>query len=548
MPASSSIQPHTVHVTQPEFSPWVRVLRWLIVLVLSAAAIYYVCMTIHWQIMEDAPVMHYVNFLIDHGRMPYTDITDNNMPGAYFTESIAMHIFGYGDVGWRVYDFVLMAIMTGALVLIAMPYDWMAGLFAGGLFFSMHEAEGPKYSLEREQVITVLLVIGYAALFRSVRRRQPAWMLLVGLTGGLATSIKPTFLPLTLALLLMAAWVLWRRGVAWLPYMAWAFAGLAAMAAADLLYLLHFHALGGFLYILRVVTPTYGGLARSSLWTLLRLSLDWPTALLLALTLLAALVSGRRHMRWEWEKWAIALGVLFGWLSYFVQGKPFLHHRYTYLVLLLLLIGLESMEALRRRGPQQRLAAAALLFALFVAMPIECREVLHIHRQMPTGQTPFTLALEDDLNRLGGAPVLQDKVQCMDLVYGCLDALYHLDIVENTSYTGDLLLFTKRDSVAAEYYKNKYWALDHVDPASVIVMSNEWFQEPNSFDKLRYWPAFAAFLQTNYTQVVQRRFVGEGMDAKNPDGYRIYIRNNSPLMSRAQLLTSVYQTDEVRPR
>jgi hypothetical protein len=136
----------------------------------------------------------------------------------------------------------------------------------------------------------------------------------------------------------------------------------------------------------------------------------------------------------------------------------------------------------------------------------------------------------------------------MDLVYGCLDALYHLDIVENTSYTGDLLLFTKRDGVAAEYYKNKYWALDRVDPASVIVMSNEWFQEPNSFDKLHYWPAFAAFLQANYTQVVQRRFAGEGMDAKNPDGYRIYMRNNSPLLSRAQLLTSVYQADEVRPR
>ena len=37
--------------------------------------------------------MHYVVFLLKHGLKPYREISDNNMPGAYFTEAVAMRIF-----------------------------------------------------------------------------------------------------------------------------------------------------------------------------------------------------------------------------------------------------------------------------------------------------------------------------------------------------------------------------------------------------------------------------------------------------------------------
>ena len=41
-------------------------------------------------------IMHYVNFLMDRGLAPYRDIVDINLPGAYFMEGWAMHIFGGG--------------------------------------------------------------------------------------------------------------------------------------------------------------------------------------------------------------------------------------------------------------------------------------------------------------------------------------------------------------------------------------------------------------------------------------------------------------------
>lgn len=510
--------------------------RAAIVVVLTFAALYCGYKSLHWQLMIDSPIMHYVNFLIDHGRKPYADITDNNMPGAYYTEALAMHVFGSGDLAWRIYDYFLLAMLTATLITIAKPYDWLAGFFAGGLFIAVHAAEGPKYLVEREQVLTVLLVLGYAALFAAVRKQRPWLMLLLGITGGLATSIKPTFLPLPLALMLLTAIVLHRRQIAALPYMLWAFAGLVAVAALDVGYLLHYGVLQSFWFVLHTVSPTYTLLQRYSFWKLLALSLPQYVPLLVLLSIAAALTY--RHAVWSWEKLALLLGAAFGLLSFMVQGKPFLHHRYTLLVMLFLLLGFELLDALRQNGWPRALAMLTFAYVLLWIVPMSLREVIHINRQIPQGQVPLVLSLESDLQRLGGASTLQDKVQCFDLVYGCLNALNRMQIVENTSYTGDLLLFVQQDSPAVEYYRNKYWALEQQDPASVIVMSNEWFQRKNSFDKVLLWPSFATFLDRNYELVVQRTLDHQGDDPANPDAYRIYIRKNSPLLTKASALAS----------
>jgi len=509
------------------------IVRLCIIVVLTAAAMYYAITTIHWKIMVDSAVMHYVQFLVDHGRKPYSQITDNNMPGAYYTEWIAMHTFGMGDVAWRIYDYFLLVALTVGLILIARPYDWLAGLFAGILFLAVHGSEGPQYSAEREQVITALLVLGYAAMFAGVRRLRPSFLLWMGLTGGIATSIKPTFLPLTLVLLAMMAVTLYRRKISPLPYLAWAFAGLIAIAAVDFGYLLYFHALDAFLFILRVVTPTYTGLAREPFFHLLSLSLPDYIPIVLLLTLFAVFACLRNPPAWTWEHWSLSVGAAFGLVSFMAQGKPFWHHRYTFLALLFLLIGLALLHALNQRGLPRILACIAFAYVLLWTVQRDMREILHIVRLMPAGQGPFTQELEVDLQGLGGAADLQDKVQCFDLVYGCLSTLYHLRIVENTSYTGDLLFFTRNDSPAVEYYRTMYWNEERRDPATVIVMSNEWFQEENSFDKVKYWPEFAQFVQQNYTLAIQRRFAHQGQDTRNPDAYRIYIRNGSPLLQRA---------------
>ena len=77
----------------------VRLLRALAAATLVGAFVSMVVHTLRWPLMQDAQVMHYVNFLTDHGFAPYREIGDMNMPGAYWMERFGMVVFGAGDLG-----------------------------------------------------------------------------------------------------------------------------------------------------------------------------------------------------------------------------------------------------------------------------------------------------------------------------------------------------------------------------------------------------------------------------------------------------------------
>jgi hypothetical protein len=507
----------------------ILLLRLLVVLELAIVAIHYAVVSIHWPLLADSTVMHYVIFLIRHGFKPYTQITDNNMPGAYFTEALAMHVFGGSDVAWRIYDYFLLSTMTAALILIALPYDWIAGVFASGLFIAIHGAEGAPYSVEREQIIMILLLFSYAAMFAAVRRRRPVLMLLLGLTTGVALSIKPTFLPLPLALLILMAIVLRRRSIVALPYLAWAVLGLMLVFALDLGYLLHYHVLKRFLFILFTVSPTYATTGRLGLFRLVGLLFPRDIRFIfLPVLAIVGYLAWKRRSTFTWEHGALALGLGFGLFSYFVQGKGFFHHRYTFLVLLFVLMGFALFDALRGPGWLRVLSLGCLALILLWIVPTDS---LATHSAKPT-EAPMQLALD----RLGGSSQLQDKVQCFDMVFGCFGALYHLDIVENTPFTGDLLLFSSSNGLAAQYYKKLFWEYAYKDPATVLVVSNEWFgHRDNSFDKLNVWPPFTQYLAQNYTLVTELP-LDENVRERSPRRFRIYVRDGTALLSKAQLL------------
>jgi hypothetical protein len=127
-------------------------------------------------------------------------------------------------------------------------------------------------------------------------------------------------------------------------------------------------------------------------------------------------------------------------------------------------------------------------------------------------------------------------VQCFDVTQGCLNALYHLGLVENIPFTGDLLFFAKRPSPAREYYHRIYWEHERQDPATVLVIGNQYFGEPDGFAKVHFYPRFDEFLRRNFTETIARSFPMEGEvdPARAAAGdlapaYRIYVRNGTRL-------------------
>lgn len=493
---------------------------------LLAAAACYVVFSWHWMLICDSPIMHYVNFLMAHGMKPYGEITDNNLPGSYLSESLAMHVFGGGDLGWRFYEFFLLAALTGVMAVIAKPYDWAAAVFAGGLFLLLHGKEGPWFAGERELTMTVLVMTGYAAMFLAVRRGTPSWMLLMGFGTAFAASIKPTVAPLAPLLLIMVWMVLRRRAVPCRSYILYGLTGMVGAALCSFGFLFLHHAWSDFFEMQRTITPYYASLLNAPMLALLKM-LGQPRSFLLIPA--AGVVLAWSQRRWTWEQWALALGALIGVLSYFEQRKGFLHHRYLCFVFLFLLIGLEVMRALRGRGWQRWLSAGLIVYVLLVIVP---HSVWLIHQVK--GDSDLTVALEGDLNRLGGSEHLQHQVQCLDLVYGCLNALYHLQLVENTGFTGDLLIFDPADRAQVRSQRESWWKQQQAHPASVLVMTNQYFQGANTYTKLDHWPAYKRYVEQNYTLVTTRAFPDEFgreyhvEDPAQANGYRIYVRNGTP--------------------
>jgi len=78
-----------------------QLLRWVrtgCVLVLIASAVGYIVFTVRWPWMWDDQVFHYDVFLMKHGKIPYRDIYDINMPGCYLLERWAIAVFTVSSV------------------------------------------------------------------------------------------------------------------------------------------------------------------------------------------------------------------------------------------------------------------------------------------------------------------------------------------------------------------------------------------------------------------------------------------------------------------
>ena len=502
-------------------------LRLLVGATLLTAFTYYVIDSLHWTVIWDSAVMHYVNFLMDHGLRPYRDISDSNMPGAYLTEHWAMVVFGRGDLGWRVYDDTLSLLLALSFVVIAWPYDWMAGVYAGGLFALLHGSEGPNFAVEREQVMTTLLAIGIAALFVAIRRRQPALLALFGLAMGVAASIKPTCAPLALAVGLAALFVLHRQKQRIGLYLVAALAGFSLAVACVIWFFVSTHSFQDFVFITQTLLPSYVATRHLDFASLVRILLPRNVLLLLPFGLALA----ARNRTWNYERWILLAATLFGALSFFAQRKGIIYHRYPFVAFLLLLLGLEFLPALRSRGLSRGLAAAGLLLTLGISVP---HYLLELRRSTPISALAFSHALTLDLATIG-RDRLDHKVECFDLTDGCFSALYHLGLSQHDGFTGDLLFFAPESSPVAEFYRRQFWQRAAANPPEVFVLSNEWFQVGHTFRKLEAWPEFERYLTANYVDVLSRAFPVPGATYPDdqPSRYRIYIRKGSPLLFHA---------------
>jgi len=149
-------------------------------------------MSLRWRMQHDSPIMLYITYLIDYFRcVPYKDVFDMNMPGAYYAYGFLGRVFSaYDDTGFRIADLACLS------AILAVTWLWMRGFgrlvaWCGAVVFGLwYMGEGPMTSLQREFLI--LLPIA-AAVYLAVARsgmRPAVRGFLVGLLFGAAAIVK----------------------------------------------------------------------------------------------------------------------------------------------------------------------------------------------------------------------------------------------------------------------------------------------------------------------------------------------------------------------
>ena len=359
---------------------------------------------------------------------------------------------------------------------------WLAGLFAACLFILVHGRDGLAEGGQRDLTMAVCLIVATAFLFVAIRRDWPWAAAAFGLFSGVALTIKPTALPLTVAQTSAGSLCAARARKAgriaessWLRHAVAAILGYLVAPGIALAFLLRERALAAFFANLHGLVLYYSGLGHRPLGFLLLHSVS-P---LLPLVLLWLAVLALRRQPLDWERAALGCGALFGLVSYLVQARGFPYYRYT------LLIsaaadghGLYPRRAdaalrlwrttahIRRIKAAQWLALAALGFGGFFLAP-QSAVLIHRYRWW---ETDFISSLEQNLDALGGQR-LSGHIQCIDSISGCGNVLYRMRLEPANGLLVDFPLFGADDVPIVRQTRERFSAAMNASPPQVLVVT-----------------------------------------------------------------------------
>jgi hypothetical protein len=73
--------------------------------------------SLKWRLEHDAALLHYAAFLMDHeGRIPYKDIFETSMPGAFAFHYAIGHFYGFDDGPFRRIDLAYLVVLLVSIV------------------------------------------------------------------------------------------------------------------------------------------------------------------------------------------------------------------------------------------------------------------------------------------------------------------------------------------------------------------------------------------------------------------------------------------------
>ena len=480
----------------------------------AALALYLGWRSWGWPLVHDAPLMHYVAWLIAQGAVPYRDVFDMNMPGVYLLHLGVISLVGEGDRAWRVFDLAWLALTAAALFGFSRRMgDVWSGLGAALLFVLYHLSGGAWRAGQRDFLLALFLVLaawGVARAWETGGARAP--LIWSGLAAGAGVMLKPHAALFWIACAAVVA--LGSRPSSMIRALAlWCAAGLAVPVLV-MGWLAWRGGAGAFAAILTgYVLPLYSRVGRVSVWEGLRGHVfGWQIwTCLIALGLLG--FARRLPEPYGIRRWLALLGAVYGFLHFAVQGKGWEYHLYPFAAFACALASIPLAARAKPTAPSRWLGTPALSRGLTLAVLVLAVVFLGA-KGVDAADAPWiadkerrVASLVRDLVPLAGA----GPVQVMDVTGGGVHALLRLHLREPTRFLYDFHFFHDEADARIRALRNEFARdLERGHPTAIVVFEDTW-RRPG-YDRLDDFPGVTALLARDYTLAV------------DGDGYRIYAR------------------------
>jgi hypothetical protein len=461
-----------------------------------------------WPLVHDAPILHYIAWRLGEGAVPYRDLLDMNMPGTYLLHVAVLRGLGAGDVAWRVFDLGWLAGTSLLVAAVASPWGWTAAA-GGALFYAAHHlAGGAWHAGQRDFLLCPFLVAGALAVARWLEGRAGNGTLLWGgLALGAGLTIKPHAALLTAALAAVVVAAAWRGGGAPAGPAAAFAGGVALVPAAVLGWLLVAGALGAWRdVVVDYLVPLYSRLGHPAHWTFYR----WHVWLVIAVAVLGSLASAAWGRRLTARHGVAALGVGYGLLHFFGQGKGWEYHVYPLAAFAAVLLFSEVDTLFAGRHHARALPLAAVLLAVAGLLFVKGAEAADAGWIRDKTRRVSEVARDVAVLWAPGEPV-----QVLDTTEGGVHALLRLRAVQPTRFLYDFHFFHDETTPVVRAYRAELMdGLTARPPRVIVVFERGW--PAGGYERVARFPELARYLAEAY------RLAARG------DGYRIYAKRDRP--------------------
>jgi hypothetical protein len=470
----------------------------VILLVLSLPAVVACAVrSFHWPFIHDAPLMHYIVWRILSGAVPYRDVFDMNMPGTYLVHWIALRGFGISDPGFRLFDFLWLALTSSALYLFCRPFSRWAGALSAVFFFSFHLSQGALSMGQRDFLLCVFLILGAHFLAGSVEVGGSLKLsFLAGLALGFGATIKPyAAIYASFMLALLVGILLHQPRSGWKSNAALFLTGTAVWPALFVAWLAF---AGGLQPLVEIVwgylLPYYAKLGGTNPFTL-AIQLIKPNVFWI---LVAAVPWDRSERR---PRYTLALlGALYGILHYTLQGKDWWYHKYPFQAFLFILIAMSLSDLLARSNAKSRLCGVLCLLLCQYALAAACyRTFLQpmsgtevVNKKRVIESLAAYLKPRVDPRR--------DTVQTMDTAAGGVATLLLLQVREATRFMYDFELLNLVNDPFVRELQSEFMEQIRAHPPKYVVVFKWSGPPPSGYRRFLAFPAFCRWLGDFYVE------------------------------------------------